>query len=738
MKTIHYIFIAVFFVSVFFLSAESASGFCSLDAKPNQDCFQMTQKKNIYDSKHLRVFNGYITLGSDPKENLNFRNPISPPLATNDFEFTMKVDGKIKIPIYTSWLINDFDRQSESYGVVLRTTLTLAPAEPVFLALGQFYEREGKDREFELSFEMKGKMGKPDPVEWDLDGPEVTTPVTSAFDSDKKIFSATVPDGGIFCKTELPDPVFESGILKSKIIVPATTSVYFYFICAMAEKKEAKALLAQYDDPAVFVKDSRARRMIDINEMSKWVPHIITNNRNLRTFFDHSMLSIKAARWGNDDAFIFTPFFAGSGLDGRAMSAQLWDYSYVGPLMIMADRAAARKQIRYFVNMNINRHRAFDPLTARGLGKRLAFSDYAIVRLVRDYVALTGDWEILTDRVLGKPMIDNIIDIANRGLRTLDMPKLLDYGDTQQLLGVRKAPYEHVVPSPNAERVVIFRTAADMLDLLQRRESEAAILRKKADFLEKLINEKMWNPEKGWYDVIDPAGEKHTVWSVQIYHLLDTGVPSKEQSDKMVLHLNDSEFLYPYGVHSLSKKDAGFDDDDIAWGGPGTFIGEAPELITNLYRAGYPELGEDILTRILWWGNRFPYYPEAVRADQMEFDESGRSNTIAGAAAAQAIIYGVFGLEVSMRGDVSIKPVPLNFVKKLELQGLKVRYIRIDLKMKADVCEVYVNKQKVLDAPIGKRTTIITGSDIVFPDPTEGPCYDPDTIRKNVRKEMQK
>src|ERR1019366_7481248 len=57
------------------------------------------------------------------------------------------------------------------------------------------------------------------------------------------------------------------------------------------------------------------------------------------------------------------------------------------------------------------------------------------------------------------------------------------------------------------------------------------------------------------------------------YHqldLLDAGILSEKQSDAMIGHLKEGEFLGPLGVYSISKADRiHWDIEDVDWGGGG-------------------------------------------------------------------------------------------------------------------------------------------------------------------------
>jgi len=112
-----------------------------------------------------------------------------------------------------------------------------------------------------------------------------------------------------------------------------------------------------------------------------------------------------------------------------------------------------------------------------------------------------------------------------------------------------------------------------------------------------------------------------------------------------------------------------------------------------------------ILNRILWWG-RFPYYPQAIRADRMGYREDGRANVITGLAAPQTIIFGLFGITVG-KDFIAIKPVNHTSMKGLSLNNLTIRGKKTDISIHKEKSEfsVHVGKKRYKSA-LGKEIII--------------------------------
>src|SRR5207245_2738579 len=88
-------------------------------------------------------------------------------------------------------------------------------------------------------------------------------------------------------------------------------------------------------------------------------------------------------------------------------------------------------------------------------------NDYAMTRLVRDYVRFTGDGPFLDEKVAGQPVAAHVVDWARawQGLRGAH--GLADYGEMDNLLECVSS-YTHEVASFNATNVWALRAAAEI------------------------------------------------------------------------------------------------------------------------------------------------------------------------------------------------------------------------------------------------------------------------------------
>lgn len=444
-------------------------------------------------------------------------------------------------------------------------------------------------------------------------------------------------------------------------------------------------------------------RYIDIWENVESKVPKLAGSAGLETFYQKGLQTFLSCRWEVPE-FISSPWYAESGIDGGALNNYCWGIAYISRMMSMIDPDAVRKLIVAYAKADLRKTYALNPADGKGMGVLYSYNYYSIARATYDYITITGDLDILNEKIGPQSFLDYLYGFCLSRENLTSDPELIDFGDNSNLLELRKtSDYCHFTPSPNAERLLIYRYLNDFYSWSGK--STPDDLAQRAEKLKNVIGSRLWDSKNNWLFSLDVNQQNRTAYSIQIFDVLRTGALTIDQESGIVSHLNTREFLSEYGVHSLSKTDVGYDPTDVDWGGPGVYAGDAPELAEDLLNAGFVDQGIDVLKRILWWGE-FPYFPQAVRADRMGYREDGRPNEIAGLAATQSVLFGLFGISVG-NDVVTIKPVSHEFVRGISINGLTLRDKKIDIRIgtKKDEFSV-VSDGKTYHARLGEALKI--------------------------------
>ncbi|MCC3765874.1 hypothetical protein K3N28_22705 [Glycomyces sp. TRM65418] len=175
--------------------------------------------------------------------------------------------------------------------------------------------------------------------------------------------------------------------------------------------------------------------------------------------------------WGALGVIWFRRDFAGNVL-GRsydtlmpnywATTTFIWDYSLSSITHALLDPDVMRRQLSHWIASDIHTHFGTSSLTGGPVGRWYSVNDYAMTRLVHDYLRFTGDTGLLDESAGGRPVREHLRDwaLAWRGLR--GSSALADYGEIDNLLECVSS-YTHEVASLNAANVWNLRTAAEIL-----------------------------------------------------------------------------------------------------------------------------------------------------------------------------------------------------------------------------------------------------------------------------------
>jgi hypothetical protein len=177
-----------------------------------------------------------------------------------------------------------------------------------------------------------------------------------------------------------------------------------------------------------------------------------------------------------------------------------------------------------------------------------------------------------------------------------------------------------------------------------------------AEKLKSLMNDRLWNDSKGWFENLYPDGTKEAIWTSHLFDALGTDYLSGGQVNKIVSHLREGVFLGKFGIYSIARNDTvHWDLIDSDWGGGGQYAGAPGRLSRYLYKQGFAEMGWEILQRHMRYIEFFPYLPQNPRTDAPIQDRSSMPVEIASGAGMEAIIFGLFGITAE-KGRLTIKP----------------------------------------------------------------------------------
>jgi hypothetical protein len=438
--------------------------------------------------------------------------------------------------------------------------------------------------------------------------------------------------------------------------------------------------------PGEWAAHSRAvigRRVADALE---GVPRLTSDVPGLDAYYRRALASGLVCLWDNP-AFATVPFPATSGIDGGALCAYAWDTGGYAPhtLALMLG-GNVTDIVEAMVKADLTDHYAIAP-DGGGTGVAYAYSAWSLVLLAHAAACHGGIAPDLVAR-----LHDTEEQLADRFPA---VGELRDYGAQENLLEMRTAGWEHLVASPNAERAASLELLAQMAEA-SGAPVPAAELRMQAGRIREAVARELWDADAGWFRSRYPDGHAELAYSIQAFDALRAGACTPSMAAALLGHLRDGAFLGPYGVSSVSAEDRlHYELGDLDWSGGGAYTGEAPQLAQTLWEQGEPRLAWDVLRRVLWLGELFPYYPQEHSCERPAAPpRNRRANIIAGLAGAEAVLLGLAGLRPRVDGSLELSPAAW-LPGRLELRGLRYRGHEIDLELDNHRCRVSVDGRMI-------------------------------------------
>lgn len=251
----------------------------------------------------------------------------------------------------------------------------------------------------------------------------------------------------------------------------------------------------------------------------------------------------------------------------------IWDYSLSSMVHALSDPDEMREQILHWIGLDINSHFGTEWLTGGPAGNWYSVNQYAMVRLVHDYVTITGDLRFLDEQIEAagsrRTVGDHVREWALEWQHKRVNSALADYGQIDNLLEC-VSTYVHEVASLNAANVWCMRTAAD-LSRQQGLEDEAAELERLADALVPEILA-LYRAGEGFFNARHPDGTLVPVAHCYDFSTVGTTIAEDLSGEvrREMVRFFDEQLRTPSWMRALSASDgnAGFSlRPDHQWNG---------------------------------------------------------------------------------------------------------------------------------------------------------------------------
>ncbi|HEY7302986.1 MAG TPA: hypothetical protein VH601_02640 [Bryobacteraceae bacterium] len=680
------------------------------------DVFAIPGDRLITAEEHFGIINGHLSVGVNHDDVAALSGFFAAPYASSDLLVELRIFGeKVRTERY-DWRPNEVRRKGSSGGIDVTTSALLLTGRRAGVLSITLHNGGASARQVPVQFNISGDLGQNDcrasfdfVPNWGFSRP-LTKQVKTTRVVEKQRVILHNAAGAVVVATDLDTLTWSplsswSFHWNTTIPLAAGEHKTCHLAIALGPRAEAEAICDEWlKDPLSAIQLSREEFATRTEHFLSLLPSFEASNDHLSQFYTRSLSHLLLNRWEVPE-FVMSPYYSTGSIKGGCLGCYLWDYGIPAEILPLVDPSGVRAHIRQYLKIDIAKHNRFNPVNGEGEGGTYIVNQEKIIACVYYYVLHTGDVRFLDEQVNGRSILDWTIFHATFGDDLSKPATLVDYGEDVSHLELRhEYKYNHVLPDVNGGRYLSYVRASRLAALAGRRRED---IDARPAPLKKLFKETLWSPEHRWFAFRSSDGAMELRYTNIIFMLIGTGVLDRDEELGLISHLNDTEFMSEYGLHSISKLDPAFDQADVDHGGGGSYVAFPAAIAEGLYKGGHAEFAEEILDRTLWWGQRMPYWPDSVVANQIEYRrDTPLQCAIDASAGAQCIIFGMCGVRVEQNGDVVVNPRPPRFSPQINMNGLKIRGHTIDMEAGRGRYEVRVD---------GRRISGTVGTPVVIP-----------------------
>ena len=659
--------------------------------------FAIGSERSLIGANDCGLVNGHVTFNGRIDDVARIQGMYAPPYFCNDFQLVLLFNGRRVTADRYTWRPEMLVREGRRGDWRIESRLCPLDGERGAVMEVEFENASGSAADMDVRVDVVGTVGQRE--RWGFGKP------TSGMD---------VRDGMFVVESSSPVCI---AVASSEgpsndvhyAAVPPGGRRRLHFVAAIGAPQEAVAAAkAAAKDPSAAMRaavDGWRRR---VKRLADRMPEFETDNAALRQVYCRSLLHLLLTEW-NVDELALKPYYATGGMNGGCTCNYLWNFGGPYRLWPLLDPEALKAHLRTFLKLDLGSCFAFAPADGSPLGPYYPVNQEKMIFLIDAYARETGDLSFLRETVAGKAVLEHVVDMALAHDDISAPASLADYGSSNSHLELRREyKYNGVMPDLNLRRIALLYLADGLCRMAGHAPEVDLVGRARA--LKRLVRERLWDGDARWFAVVCDDGRRDLRYTMQMFKALGWGnkVLDKDVADALVAHLmNPKEFLGEYGVHSLSKLDPAYDENDVDNGGPGACPSFAPAIVDRLYRDGYDREAETVFMRLLWLGDRLPYWGDSQYADRPDYRrDTPLQCDVEGAALAQTIMFGMFGVEVQDDFSVEIRPRLPATAGYIALKGLRVAGRNLDVKCSRAAGIEVRDGAEVRNGPLGGRVVL--------------------------------
>lgn len=651
--------------------------------------YTFESENNVIDGSNLGISSTITSVMTGENSVCDIHSMNACPYTNTGLSFDIRINGEqVKVKRWR-WLPVAMLREGETRELSVSTlAVTIHNGKGAVLKVNIKNKTDGEIK-FPIAAAYRGVTSYLD--NWTFCIPDAKKSLLEYYFSEGDIIGSSADGCDFVMTSSLPDMHYfhEAYLWENKLTLAQGGECTFYFSLHIGKteeaREEARGAIGNYEE---LIEKSFDYLRGEVERIHNALPRLSSDDPDLDAYYYRCLVTYILCRWDNP-ALCVMPYFSTGSMKGSCMCSYLWDWC--GGLMMhpIYDAEANRRQLRALLKNDLTKSYALNPITAGPTGPWYQVNQEKITLMVYHHVLATGDKEFLHEVVAGKTVIEHmreqayVCDDLSKPVSLYDYGKgkleprrpgwfgddYIWYGEGNAHLELRRGiPYHGIMPDLNARRYLNYMRVYELTKVAgcpdEVLPSRAAALKEEM--------KKLWNEEARWYE-FEVDGKRDIRYTVQMFKFINSPVIDKEERDGLISHLNEREFLSEFGLHSMSKLDIAYDQDDIDNGGGGICTHFTNQICAQLYEMGYSALASDILCRILWWGTRLPYMGDSCAANMMQNrDDTPLQGDISSVSGAQMIFYYVFGIKPHFDGRITVSPVKHRPTDKMTVENVRL------------------------------------------------------------------